>query len=276
MNWVQCDRCELWFHLLCVGIKAEDIRDDEDYVCFSCREGGTGNTVGGSPARPGTKEGGEGKIMLDEADIKKEVVDDVGSVVTKGSSPPCSPSAKAAADKAILEVVEAVAASSKERRIEAEKREEAVESMIQLERGVPSSEAAQDVEIMQTEGPDGALTGSRAENEGQHSSDGGATNTATSSDEVVIVEPDNKDEEDVMQIDDDEEEEIEGEDTASNVEAGDEASAGVEEEDIDEDVGGEDEELGIDKTTNAEEKAPQTNVSNIVKVAEQNSAPEDS
>ncbi|KAK3776769.1 hypothetical protein RRG08_058519 [Elysia crispata] len=276
VNWVQCDRCELWFHLLCVGIKAEDIRDDEDYVCFSCREGGTGNTVGGSPARPGTKEGGEGKIMLDEADIKKEVVDDVGSVVTKGSSPPCSPSAKAAADKAILEVVEAVAASSKERRIEAEKREEAVESMIQLERGVPPSEAAQDVEIMQTEGPDGALTGSRAENEGQHSSDGGATNTATSSDEVVIVEPDNKDEEDVMQIDDDEEEEIEGEDTASNVEAGDEASAGVEEEDIDEDVGGEDEELGIDKTTNAEEKAPQTNVSNIVKVAEQNSAPEDS
>ncbi|XP_064633580.1 lysine-specific demethylase 5A-like isoform X2 [Lineus longissimus] len=37
VNWVQCDKCELWFHLLCVGLAENEISENEDYVCFSCR-----------------------------------------------------------------------------------------------------------------------------------------------------------------------------------------------------------------------------------------------
>lgn len=38
MNWVQCDRCELWFHLLCVGLAADEVSENEDYVCFQCQK----------------------------------------------------------------------------------------------------------------------------------------------------------------------------------------------------------------------------------------------
>lgn len=206
VNWVQCDRCELWFHLLCVGIKAEDIRDDEDYVCFSCREGGTGTgtTLAGSPARPEPKESKEAKALLDEADIKKEVMEDVGSVVT----PPCSPSVKAAADKAILEVVEAVAASSKERRMEAEKREdEVVESMMQLESGIaPVVAAASELEAVQKVPPSSEAKTAEVDT----GSTAAAKSIPSPSDDIVVVEMagDKDGEEEVMQIDDDEDEDI--------------------------------------------------------------------
>lgn len=36
MNWVQCDGCERWFHLLCVGLKDDQVNNDEDYMCFDC------------------------------------------------------------------------------------------------------------------------------------------------------------------------------------------------------------------------------------------------
>ncbi|KAL8614742.1 hypothetical protein ACOMHN_055300 [Nucella lapillus] len=46
VNWVQCDSCELWFHLLCVGLGTNEISEEEDYIkqeppddCFnSCLE----------------------------------------------------------------------------------------------------------------------------------------------------------------------------------------------------------------------------------------------
>ncbi|GFR98729.1 lysine-specific demethylase 5A [Elysia marginata] len=255
VNWVQCDRCELWFHLLCVGMKAEDIRDDEDYVCFSCREGGTGtsNAEAGSPARPETKEGrGEGKLLLNEADIKKEVIEDVASALAKGSSPPSSPSVKAAADKAILEVVEAMAASSKERKMEAEKRdeEEAVESMIQLERGVPPADASgstQDAEAKSgLKTPSSPPVDAAAKETGLDSGSAAAhaaAATAASSDDVVIMEPAGEnEEEEVMQIDDEMEEEEEAEVQTATVadesileaEVRDEVATGVDDEDIDE------------------------------------------
>ena len=39
MNWVQCDRCEGWFHLLCIGLAEDEISEHEDYVCYKCRSG---------------------------------------------------------------------------------------------------------------------------------------------------------------------------------------------------------------------------------------------
>lgn len=36
VNWVQCDTCELWFHLLCIGLGEDEVSENEDYVCFSC------------------------------------------------------------------------------------------------------------------------------------------------------------------------------------------------------------------------------------------------
>lgn len=39
MNWVQCDRCEEWFHLLCVGLGDDEITEDEEYECFRCKQG---------------------------------------------------------------------------------------------------------------------------------------------------------------------------------------------------------------------------------------------
>ncbi|CAE1156303.1 KDM5 [Acanthosepion pharaonis] len=32
VNWVQCDRCELWFHLLCVGVGEDEVGEDDDYL----------------------------------------------------------------------------------------------------------------------------------------------------------------------------------------------------------------------------------------------------
>lgn len=37
VDWVQCDGgCEQWFHMACVGLSAQDINEDEDYICMAC------------------------------------------------------------------------------------------------------------------------------------------------------------------------------------------------------------------------------------------------
>ncbi|KRT85718.1 PHD finger motif containing protein [Oryctes borbonicus] len=39
VQWVQCDGgCELWFHMVCVGLTAKDINEDEDYICMACSQ----------------------------------------------------------------------------------------------------------------------------------------------------------------------------------------------------------------------------------------------
>lgn len=38
MNWVQCDHCEEWYHLLCVGLGTDEVKEDEDYKCFKCSD----------------------------------------------------------------------------------------------------------------------------------------------------------------------------------------------------------------------------------------------
>ena len=37
INWVQCDRCEKWFHLLCIGLGEDEVSENEDYVCYTCK-----------------------------------------------------------------------------------------------------------------------------------------------------------------------------------------------------------------------------------------------
>ena len=36
IDWVQCDGCELWYHLKCVGLKPDQCTDDDDYHCPMC------------------------------------------------------------------------------------------------------------------------------------------------------------------------------------------------------------------------------------------------
>ena len=37
-TWVQCDECEGWFHLVCVGLTPEDLLDHKDWYCSDCTE----------------------------------------------------------------------------------------------------------------------------------------------------------------------------------------------------------------------------------------------
>merc|ERR1712062_233801 len=37
VHWVQCDVCELWLHLHCIGLKPEQVSEDEDFICKTCK-----------------------------------------------------------------------------------------------------------------------------------------------------------------------------------------------------------------------------------------------
>lgn len=37
VHWVQCDGCELWFHLYCIGLKPEQVSEDQDFICKTCK-----------------------------------------------------------------------------------------------------------------------------------------------------------------------------------------------------------------------------------------------
>jgi PHD-finger len=36
VDWVQCDACQLWFHLICVDLDKTDVSDDKEYICRTC------------------------------------------------------------------------------------------------------------------------------------------------------------------------------------------------------------------------------------------------
>jgi len=50
VHWVQCDKCELWYHLFCIGLKPHNIKEDEDFCCRNCKqpEGKGGKSGSGS------------------------------------------------------------------------------------------------------------------------------------------------------------------------------------------------------------------------------------
>merc|ERR1712066_196698 len=37
VHWVQCDGCELWLHLNCIGLRPHDVSEDEDFICRDCK-----------------------------------------------------------------------------------------------------------------------------------------------------------------------------------------------------------------------------------------------
>merc|ERR1712223_2249035 len=37
VQWVQCDGCELWFHLYCLGLRPDQVKEDEDFYCKDCK-----------------------------------------------------------------------------------------------------------------------------------------------------------------------------------------------------------------------------------------------
>ena len=137
MNWVQCDTCLKWYHLVCLGLNTSDVDEDNDFYCLLCKPRDTSEST--------------------EFDLDKVKIEDLRAL--PADSPPCSPSVRAAADKAISEVAEAVAASSKERRLEAEKRVEAVEAMFQLEtfRGAANVDVGGEVTVVDSNEDDKLL-----------------------------------------------------------------------------------------------------------------------
>ncbi|XP_062579327.1 lysine-specific demethylase 5A-like isoform X1 [Saccostrea cucullata] len=55
VNWVQCDRCEEWYHLLCVGLGADEVTEDEEYECFKCKNRDSALTFVSSNGTPNTE-----------------------------------------------------------------------------------------------------------------------------------------------------------------------------------------------------------------------------
>ncbi|XP_012946958.1 lysine-specific demethylase 5A isoform X2 [Aplysia californica] len=276
VNWVQCDGCLKWFHLLCEGIKKNEVSEDKEYACSKCKGG---KQKAGEEASPSKPDGASSEPDFDLDKVKAEPKE--GLV----ESPPCSPSVRAAADKAISDVVEAVAASSKERRLEAEKRVEAVESMMQLERGVPpppkpvsplvsGSEVVVEGEVTTTMSPAAAAAvsaasssrvaadpaGSGNENEGQakkddiDDDDAVIVSCARSEDVAMEVDVNEVEEEKETGVDkpvlgDGEEEEEEEEDYEDGEEVEEE-----EEEEEDEEVEEEEEDITMEEEEEEEEE----------------------
>ncbi|XP_076448659.1 lysine-specific demethylase 5A-like [Babylonia areolata] len=74
VNWVQCDSCELWFHLLCVGLGTNEICEEEDYVCTKCSSRPTTTNPSSAPSPA-------------HLEIKQEPQDDGFSSTTQPSAP---------------------------------------------------------------------------------------------------------------------------------------------------------------------------------------------
>ncbi len=45
ISWVQCDHCQEWFHIMCVGLTEEYAMQIDTYICVSCKESGSSATV---------------------------------------------------------------------------------------------------------------------------------------------------------------------------------------------------------------------------------------
>ena len=36
LKWIQCDRCQFWFHLICVGLSRDKDYEDTFFACNKC------------------------------------------------------------------------------------------------------------------------------------------------------------------------------------------------------------------------------------------------
>ncbi|XP_077289292.1 lysine-specific demethylase 5A-like isoform X2 [Arctopsyche grandis] len=79
VDWVQCDGgCEKWFHLHCVGLSKNSLKDDEDYYCLIC-SGPNGRTrsrdENGTTTREYFKKEPKGTIKRGSTDDKQSLFD---------------------------------------------------------------------------------------------------------------------------------------------------------------------------------------------------------
>jgi len=44
VHWVQCDKCSQWYHLFCIGLKPQQIKEDEEFYCGKCNNTGKGGS----------------------------------------------------------------------------------------------------------------------------------------------------------------------------------------------------------------------------------------
>ena len=60
ISWVQCDKCQEWFHCMCVGLTKEIAEKIDSYVCENCKQSNSKpSSVTGSNVS-GVKSGGGG------------------------------------------------------------------------------------------------------------------------------------------------------------------------------------------------------------------------
>lgn len=38
-DWILCDGgCEVWYHMVCVGLKIKEVKPDMEFICNSCKK----------------------------------------------------------------------------------------------------------------------------------------------------------------------------------------------------------------------------------------------
>ena len=77
---MQCDSCELWFHLLCIGLGEDEVSENEDYMCFTCKQKNTGSEsapiiLANTSFKPGTHGKKALKLSVEVKTEPEEFVD---------------------------------------------------------------------------------------------------------------------------------------------------------------------------------------------------------
>ena len=54
IDWIQCNNCELWFHMDCIGVDPELVKINEDFICKNCTSTRSSKSNNGSNQK-GTK-----------------------------------------------------------------------------------------------------------------------------------------------------------------------------------------------------------------------------
>lgn len=60
ISWVQCDKCQEWFHCMCVRLTKEIAEKIDSYVCDSCKQVRLNSKASQSVASSGGVSGGGG------------------------------------------------------------------------------------------------------------------------------------------------------------------------------------------------------------------------
>ena len=77
LTWIQCDRCEFWFHLACIGLPRDKDYKNEYFACNKCwdlrnaveLEEEPGNPLVSERENPNVEESGGGHLNADENNL---------------------------------------------------------------------------------------------------------------------------------------------------------------------------------------------------------------